>query len=79
LRAAEAVFLIENAADPRSQASAVATAFAIATVFFVLVATARLREPEHSPGLPTTSAFDAFRYVLRNPHARLLVLVFFLD
>ena len=79
LSAAGAVFLIENAADPRSQAGAVATAFAIATVFFVLVATARLREPGHSQDLPTTSALEAFRDVLRNPHARLLVLVFFLD
>ena len=77
--AAGAVFLIENAEDPRFQAGVVAAVFAIATVVFVLAATARLREPERTQNLPSTSAYAAFRDVLANPHARLLVLIFFFD
>ncbi|MCR9092660.1 MAG: MFS transporter [bacterium] len=77
--AAVAVGLIENAEDPRARAGQVAVALGFAVVVFVFVATARLRERPEFQGGSSTSGFVAFRDVLRNPHARILILIFFLD
>ena len=79
LLAAGALSLMELADDRRGAAAAVALVGAAATVALVLVTAARTRERPDHQGRGARRAGAAFRDVLRNPHARVLLAVFFLD
>jgi len=79
LLAAGGLFLLERGGDARATAAEIAVVAAVFGAVLVLSASARLRErPEHW-GRGGHSATAAFRDVGRNPHARLLLAVFFLE
>jgi GPH family glycoside/pentoside/hexuronide:cation symporter len=68
-----------NAADPRAGASVVAWAAVAGSSLLLLAAPVWLRErPEHQ-GRGGSGPFDALRDVWRNPHARVLLTVWFVE
>ena len=68
---------VMNATDSRAAASNVAMGVAAALPFILLVPPLRLRERTDYQGRGATDPFGAFRDVLSNPHARLLLTVQF--
>lgn len=79
LLAAGALFLLERASQPRQTATTLALAAALVTLGLILLTTARIRERPEFQGRGGKHAYAAFGDVLRNPHARLLLVVFFLE
>lgn len=76
--AAGAIALLEGASDERAMAARIATIAAVACALLLGGSALVLREPKVERA-PVGSPVRAFGDVLRNPHARLLVSVFFLD
>jgi GPH family glycoside/pentoside/hexuronide:cation symporter len=74
-----AMHFIANAADPRAMAAAIALPAAIVTSGLMLFSTLRLRERAEYQGRGGKRPFAALADVWRNPHARCLLLVFFLQ
>ena len=70
---------LERAADPRRTALVLALLAGFATCGACLLLVARLRERPEYQGRGGTSPRAAFGDVVRNPHARLLLAVFFLE
>ncbi|MCZ6783458.1 MAG: MFS transporter [Proteobacteria bacterium] len=79
LLAAGALFTLERAANPRDTATALALAAGLVSLGLILLTTARVRERPDFQGRGATRPYAAFSDVLRNPHARLLLAVFFLE
>jgi len=79
LLAAGGLAVIENAALPRAAAALVSRGIAVMIVVLVLWTTFRLRERSEFQGRGQAGSLRAFGDVLRNPHARLLVAIFFLE
>ncbi len=79
LLAAGALYLLERSVDVRATATAVAAAAAVVALGLILLSTVRVRERAEYQGRGGTSSIAAFRDVLGNPHARLLIAVFFLE
>ena len=77
--AAAAMGVLEQAEDPRAAARSIALLAALATFAACVLATSRLRERPDYQGRGGRSAHAAFGDVLRNPHARILLAVFFLE
>ena len=77
--AASSLVLLERASDQRTIATELAIAGAVLTMGLVLLTATRIRERPEYQGRGATGSYGAFRDVLRNPHARLLVVVFLLD
>ena len=77
--AAGAMFLLESSTDARASAETLAAIGAAGTVVLIWVSTARIRERSAYQGRGASASWRAFGDVWRNPHARLLILVFFLD
>jgi Na+/melibiose symporter-like transporter len=77
--AAGAMGALERSADPRATASGVAVAAALLVVVTCVVAVGRLRERPDYQGRGARTPYTALRDVLRNPHARILLGVLFLE
>jgi len=70
------MWLLMEAEDPRTTAFALALAIGAAFALSTLLAVIRLREPAQHQGRGGRNPWRAFADVWRNPHARLLLLVF---
>jgi len=79
LLAAGGLAIIENAAVPREAAADLSRGIAAMVILLVLWTTWRLEERPEFQGRGRTGSFRAFGDVWRNPHARLLVAIFFLE
>ncbi len=77
--AAGSLALIENADDARATATRVALGGAALGAGLIAWSALRMRERAEYQGRGARQSLGAFRDVLRNPHARLLLAVFFLD
>jgi GPH family glycoside/pentoside/hexuronide:cation symporter len=77
--AAGALYLIEQAAEPRGMAAGLSTGIGLLTIALVIVASALLRERAEFQQRGGRSARRVFGDVLGNPHARLLIAVFFFE
>lgn len=71
-----AFWLIDTAEDTRSAAFWVSVVGGSLIAGLILFSTARLRERTDFQGRGGTAAFASFRDVVRNPHARLLLIVY---
>jgi GPH family glycoside/pentoside/hexuronide:cation symporter len=65
--------------EPRGAAFALAVAAAIAMALLILYSVAGLREREDYQGRGGENPWRAYRDVLRNPHARLLMIVYLIE
>jgi GPH family glycoside/pentoside/hexuronide:cation symporter len=74
-----AIQVVAVADDPRATASGLALAAGVAMFAALLVPPLALREPAGHQGRGATNPYRAARDVLRNPHARLLLGVWFLE
>jgi GPH family glycoside/pentoside/hexuronide:cation symporter len=80
LAAAGALGLLETAAAPRDTATTIAAVGGLATAAFIAVCAVRVRErPDYSLRGGTGHPLRALESVARNPHARILLGVFFLE
>ncbi len=79
LGAAATIGLIENAVDPRSTMATISIWMAIAIVVALLGASVFIRERSDFQTPDAAGSFAVFAQVLRNPHARLLLFVMFVD
>ena len=79
LLAAIALGALERAPAPRAAATGVALAAGVVTAALAAFAVWRLREPADHRGRGAASPWRAFGDVLRNPHARRLLAVVFLE
>jgi len=70
---------LERASDPRGAAVRVAAAAGVATAALCALAVWRVREPREHAARAMASPWAAFGGVLRNPHARCLLAVVFLE
>ena len=70
---------VENAPDPRSAAITLASLAVLATSLVLLVPPAFVRERQEYQGRGAQNSFRAMADVLRNPHARLLLIVVFIE
>ena len=76
---AVALYFLEGASEPRAFAGNLSVGIGLATVALIWFATARIRERSEFQGRGGATPFSAFRDVLSNPHARLLVAIFFVE
>lgn len=77
--ASAGLYLLERTADARAVAGWLALAASLGTLALTVASAARVRErPEHQ-GRGGRSPYASFGDVFRNPHARLLLGVFFLE
>jgi GPH family glycoside/pentoside/hexuronide:cation symporter len=74
-----AMFMLIGAATPRRTAAWLAVAAATMTAALIVYTTTRVRERSEFWGRGGRSPYSAFRDVWRNPHARLLLLVFLIE
>jgi GPH family glycoside/pentoside/hexuronide:cation symporter len=74
-----AMYLLIKAAEPRVAAPRVALVASVLTASLILWTVARVRERSDYQGRGATSPLSAFSDVVRNPHARLVVLVLFIE
>ena len=74
-----AMYLFIVSTEPRATARAQAAIAALLTLALIVVAVMRLRERPDYQGRGAESPFAAFRDVLRNRHARLLLIVFLIE
>jgi len=73
------LYLLVTASDPRTTATLLALGVALVSAALMLIPVVSLRErPEHAERGPS-SPLRAVADVARNPHARLLLLVFFIE
>ncbi len=79
LLAAGSLSLLELAAEPRLAAAQVAVAGALVGTGLIVLTALRMRERPDYQGRGGQRPYGAMRDILRNPHARLLLAVFFLD
>ncbi|NNL67623.1 MAG: MFS transporter [Myxococcales bacterium] len=79
LLAAGGLAFIENADAPREAAATLSRGIAVMVIVLVLWASWRLRERSEFQGRGGAGSYRAFRDVMANPHARLLVGIFFLE
>jgi GPH family glycoside/pentoside/hexuronide:cation symporter len=79
LLAAGGLAFIERSDVPREAAAQLSRGIAFLIVVLVLWTTFRLRERSEFQGRGRAGSFRAFGDVLRNPHARLLIGIFFLE
>ena len=79
LFAAGGLAMIENAAMPRETAATLSRGIAALVIGLVVFSTWRVRERAEFQGRGREGSFRAFREVLANPHARMLVGIFFLE
>ncbi len=70
------VWLLRTSEDPRTAGTLVAALSGAAVIATVVFSVSRLREPAHHQDRGAVRILDAFRDVFRNPHARLLFLVY---
>lgn len=70
---------VENADDPRAVLGLVTLPLAVLSALLMAGATWRLREPPGHVGRGGRSLLRAFADVWRNPHARPLMIAFFID
>ena len=77
--AAGALHLLENSARPRAAAAEIALVAGLVSTVLILSAVARLRERSDYRGRGATSPYTAFADVVRNPHARLILVVYLLE
>lgn len=76
---AAALFFLERAGDQRTFAAALSVGVALGVAVLIGLATVRLRERSEFQGRGGATPFSSFRDVLSNPHARLLVAIFFAE
>lgn len=79
LAAAAVLIFLENADDPRAFARNLSIAIAIFSTALIVLAVWRLRERSEFLGRGGANPWKSFGDVLKNPHARILVGVFFLE
>jgi GPH family glycoside/pentoside/hexuronide:cation symporter len=79
LGATVTIGIVENALDPRATMARISIFMAIAIVAFLLTASAYIREPEAHQKPDETGPFAVFAEVLRNPHARIILLIFLFE
>ena len=79
LLAAGGLAWLENAEAPREAAVRLSQGMALLAIVLILLTTLRLRERSEFQGRSRAGSRRAFGEVLRNPHARLLVGIFFLE
>jgi GPH family glycoside/pentoside/hexuronide:cation symporter len=79
LGATATIGIVENAVDPRETMARISVYMAIAIVAFLLGASAYIREPESHQKPDEQGPFAVFAQVLRNPHARIILLIFLLE
>lgn len=74
-----AIDVVSNAEAPRAAAAGLAMAAAAFVSLLLLVSPAALREPREHQGRGAGSPYRALRDVLGNPHARILLSVWFAE
>ncbi len=79
LLAAGGLAFLENADAPREAAAQLSRGIAVLIIALILWTTWRVRERSEFQGRGRAGSYRAFREVLANPHARLLVGIFFLE
>jgi sugar (glycoside-pentoside-hexuronide) transporter len=79
LGATVTIGIVENAVDPRETMARISIFMGIAIVAFLLGASAYIREPEAHQKPDDHGSFAVFGQVLRNPHARIVLLIFLLE
>jgi Na+/melibiose symporter-like transporter len=73
------LFFLEGADDQRSFAGTLSMIVALGVAVLILVMTLRIRERSEFQGRGGATPFSSFRDVFANPHARLLVVIFFAE
>jgi GPH family glycoside/pentoside/hexuronide:cation symporter len=73
------VFLLVRSPAPRDTAFVLMACAGAVTALLTVVAVALLREPEEHQGRGGQRPFAAFADVIRNPHARLLLVIFAIE
>jgi GPH family glycoside/pentoside/hexuronide:cation symporter len=71
--------MIINATDSRTVAREASVGVALVTALLILLAVVGLRERPEFQGRGGDHPFRSFRDIWRNPHARLLLIVFFIE
>jgi GPH family glycoside/pentoside/hexuronide:cation symporter len=79
LLAAGGLYLFEHSEDVRLTAAQISWAAAVLTAALAIITVAGVREPREHRGRGGDSPYGAFGDVLRNPHARLLLMVILLE
>ncbi len=79
LAAAGVLVFLEGSDDPRSFARTLSIAIAVFSTILIVIAAWRLRERTEFQGRGGASPWKSFGDVLANPHARILIGVFFLE
>lgn len=79
LAAAGTLFFLEGADDPREFARSLSIFMGLFVVVLVTVAILRLRERSEFQGRGGKNPWQSFGDVMRNPHSRILIAVFFLE
>ena len=79
LFALPAMYLLIQSADPRSTAFRIAATAAGVTAMLISLAIVKLRERPEFIGRGGRNPWKSFADVLRNPHARLLLIVFLIE
>lgn len=74
-----AVHLLSTAADKRAMAFVLALSGGVIASILVLVGTLQLREKTEHQGRGSTNPVKAIADLVRNPHARLLLMVFLIE
>jgi GPH family glycoside/pentoside/hexuronide:cation symporter len=74
-----AIEFVDGAADPRAAAATFATALALVAVPVLLIPPLFLRERPEYEGRGGRSPYASLRGVLSNPHARILLIVWFIE
>ena len=79
LAAAGVLVFLESADDPRGFARTLSYGMAVFAVVLIVIAALRLRERAEFLGRGGSNPWKSFGDVLRNPHSRILIGVFFLE
>ena len=74
-----AMYEFTRSDDPRELAEGLAIGAGVVTTLLILVSVWRLRERSEFAGRGGANPYASFADVLRNPHARLLLFVFFIE
>jgi GPH family glycoside/pentoside/hexuronide:cation symporter len=79
LAAAGGLMMLERAEDPRAVARLLAIAMGVFATVMIIAAALTLRERSEFQGRGGRNPWHSFRDVLKNPHSRILIGVFFLE
>ena len=79
LGAAATIGLVENADKPREMMADIAVWMALAIIFAIFIASAFIRERKDYQRADPANSYAVFAEVLRNPHARQLLVIFLID